>query len=142
MNSIKDKVKLPSEALQHMVDGLRKKWVYVHMETYGRSKDVFCFGCAATNAVCNIFEKSYNLESIDKREFRAKFFDLRRNELLSFEWSIDKARQGNLSGLMFFFDRWNYDEEYDNRFDLTTANYEKELPKVEALISELKADGL
>ena len=42
------------EIVQAMIDGLKKEHVKIRMNTFGEIKGGICFGCAATNAICEI----------------------------------------------------------------------------------------
>ena len=60
---IRDKIRLLSakEIILVMIEGLRNPVVKVDMETYGQIKHFesgknVCYGCAATNALCKIFD--------------------------------------------------------------------------------------
>jgi len=146
MKSIKEQLKVPSAALQAMVDGLRKqskrKDFVINMSTYGESRGEICFGCAATCAVQQISGINLTVEDIDVANQSLKLgYDF--DHLSAFEMSINAARLGDMYLLFLFFDLvWQYDFDYDERFFLKTENWEEQLPAVEALIAELKEKGL
>lgn len=56
-----------SEIIQAMIDGLYKEHVKIDMDTYGTSKDGICYGCAATNTICEISVVRPNSYNILKR---------------------------------------------------------------------------
>lgn len=147
MINIKDTVKLPSTALQLMVDGLQRQSqrsdFKINMGTYGDEVQDTCFGCAATCTIQELAGK--NLTKIDIGEIIARSialgFDV--DELREFEGCIDMARQGHLYSLFYFLGFGNvYDyDRYDLRFFLD-HNWRDELQAVEQLIGELKKNGL
>lgn len=55
-NSFKETVQAMTgkEIVMAMVNGLRKKHVKINMMSYGHKDDGVCYGCAATNAICEI----------------------------------------------------------------------------------------
>ena len=45
----------PKQVIMAMVEGLKNPKTEINMYTYGKVVDGVCFGCAATNAICQIF---------------------------------------------------------------------------------------
>lgn len=54
------KIESFSHFIQLMIDGLKKPWVEVDMGTYGEKRGKICYGCAATNALCELNQCGYN----------------------------------------------------------------------------------
>lgn len=147
MTSIKEILKVPSAALQAMVDGLRKQSqrqdFKVDMSTFGYYdfETETCFGCAATCAVQEAFGVTFDKESIDFLVYRAEAVKCDARDLDKFESAIDCARQGDLRYLFRFFGA-EYSAEFDHRFELYSDNWKEQLPFVDELIVELKQKGL
>lgn len=149
MKTIKEILKVPSAALQAMVDGLRKqskrKNFRIDMGSFGEvaiTKSL-CFGCAATCAAQQIAGKNLTPTNVGTLSKRAKKLNFDVLDLSKFEQAMDHARRGLIGSL---FDYFCVAEEhsilFDNRFYLWSDSWEEQLPKVEALIEELKSKGL
>lgn len=97
------------QILQAMIDGLNKPWVTVNMDTYGdvdtvrygflklRKKRV-CFGCAATNTICEINKTIFPIDEINTVGRRAGFIESDIDFLYDFERALDYLRQGDVPG--------------------------------------------
>jgi hypothetical protein len=96
-----------------MVAGIRKKWVEINMNTFGEieqksyffgliKKDV-CYGCAATNTLCELMDKPFTLDNIYNRGRRAKEinFGISHSTLFTFEKGIDYLRTGNVDQFLY-----------------------------------------
>lgn len=107
--TFEEKVKSMSgkEILQAMIDGLNKPWVTVDMSTYGDVDTVrygflklwkkeVCFGCAATNTICEINNAAFPVDQIDELALRANFLESDSDFLYSFEFALDYLRQGDV----------------------------------------------
>jgi hypothetical protein len=102
-----EKVKSMSakEIIMAMVDGLRNPSTKVDMGTFGRA-DVIkflgitlkatCYGCAATNTICNISGKKFAPNNIKGSKDKAIFIDGSRDFVAHFEESIDCLRRGEI----------------------------------------------
>ena len=77
------------EIIMAMVNGLRNPHVKVVMSSFGHMKDGICFGCAATNTVCEITGKTYDEGVIEYATDRAKFMNCTYIFLHKFESAID-----------------------------------------------------
>lgn len=53
-----------SEIIRAMISGLRKEHVKIDMTTFGAARNGTCFGCAATNAVCEISNEVFTAKTI------------------------------------------------------------------------------
>ncbi len=155
MIDIKETLKVPSAALQAMVDGLREqsksKYFRITMATFGHSDGHFCFGCAATCTIQQIAGKHFeasdliNNNDMDSSVFqRANALNFDVEQLRDFEDAIDSARKGRISRLFFFFGVpiTRDSAKYHHRFHLGTDDWKSELPKVEELIAELRENNL
>lgn len=78
-----------------MVNGLEKPSTKIDMDSYGSSYDDICYGCAATNAVCQISKVKFTTLNIDNRNDRADLVNTNYNFLELFELAIDALRTGN-----------------------------------------------
>lgn len=147
MKTIKETLKVPSAALQAMVDGLRKQSqrddFEIDMSSFGHAKGNICFGCAATCTLQEVSGIDLTPDAVHFYGDRADKIGFDRLEVAQFEDVMDSARQGALQRLFDFFSRsQEHDVIYNYRFWLTTPNWRAELSKVEALIAELKSKGL
>lgn len=79
-----------------MVRGLRRQWVKVDMNSYGHAVNGTCYGCAATNAVCEIAKKSFPPDSILDTEVRAMFVNSDFDFMDWFESAINVLRKGDV----------------------------------------------
>lgn len=86
----------PKQVVQAMVDGLRKKHVLVNMHSFGHVKDGVCYGCAATNAVCELFGVKFGPDVIANADRRADVVHQSFEKLRWFENAIDLLRQGDV----------------------------------------------
>lgn len=93
------------QILQAMIDGLSKSWVAVNMNTYGNVeterygflklwKKKVCFGCAATNTICQINNIAFPIGKIENLWRRADFVESNVDFLNDFECALDQLRQG------------------------------------------------
>ncbi len=154
MINIKETVKTPSNALQYMVDGLRKQSqrtdFRINMRTFGavgffedKSDKDICYGCAATCTIQEIAKKDLTIDTIRGIDARSMALGFDYSELERFEEAIDGARAGHLGRLFHFFDMEDkYFEEYCYRVKLFTGDFKEQLPKMELLIADLKEKGL
>lgn len=90
------------EIIMAMVKGLRNQHVEVDMSTFGESIDNVCYGCAATNAICEIYGGMIPASHIDDGELRSNYIDATYNFLLYFELAINKLREGNLDDYNYY----------------------------------------
>lgn len=86
----------PSEIVMAMVNGLRKKHVNINMRSLGHTKNGICFGCAATNTICEINKQKFDNFSIGNVFTRAEFLQSDVGFLSKFEFSIDALRKGKI----------------------------------------------
>lgn len=95
------------QILQAMIDGLSKPWVTVNMDTYGNVeterygflklwKKKVCFGCAATNTICEINNAAYSVDQIKDLVLRADFVHSNVDFLQTFEFALDDLRHGDV----------------------------------------------
>lgn len=104
----KEKVQSMSsdEIIMAMVEGLRNPMVNINMDTYGSVltsssflglfKKQTCYGCAATNAVCQISGVKLDVNSIDTEFKRSRAIDSPSGFLHSFEFAINELRKGRI----------------------------------------------
>lgn len=92
----------PSSLVDTLCDGLERQWVNIDMGSYGHSEGMLCFGCAATNALCQLAQKSMPSDKIDNVIARGKFFGISERQsdknklatLGAFERGINNLRVG------------------------------------------------
>lgn len=105
--NFEEKVKAMSgaEIVRAMTAGLRKRWVEIDMDSFGYVSEGICFGCAATNTVCQIVGKkmapehavSYVCGNYIGIKGAAKFAKADINFIERFEPAIDVLRNGSVS---------------------------------------------
>lgn len=89
-----------NEIVAVMVEGLRNPVTRIKMESYGDIyEDGFCYGCAATNAICKIANVTTEefTEGFDE-ETCLSFGDKNSDFLSVFESAINQLRQGDIDG--------------------------------------------
>lgn len=99
-------LKSVSQIVFLMVAGLKKEWVNVNMRSYGMVDIDVCFGCAATNTLCEM--KGASIGKVDLENSwrgRTKFFNESKAELEQFEQAIDELRRSNISGFLLYLSR-------------------------------------
>lgn len=114
-----------SEIIMAMVKGLRHKWVAVDMGTFGRRGLFQCFGCAATNAVCEIYGARIPRRFI-KSDSHAAFFKCSEKFLDAFENAIDALRQNDIPMYNAWAEECGFASIKEPEFELrqlTTSNY-------------------
>lgn len=98
------------EIILAMVEGLRHRWVKLHMNTFGQADRDYetgewvCYGCAATNAVCEIAGIVFTPNNIIGINGRAGALKCDPSFLDTFEEAIDGLRSG-YSYLYYFQSR-------------------------------------
>lgn len=150
-------IKSFSDYVQIMIDGLKKEWVRVSMDTFGLyyEEGGLCFGCAATNALCQLMNEPFDKYSISSTNERWKKFN--RGILFSdfdiLESSFDKLRLGyilstvnrlkEIENILAF--KVPSFEEVDPPYmlpEMDTINYKSCLPNYEEYVKWLKDRGL
>lgn len=107
MNERFKNIKSMSDVVDIMIRGLKREWVNVHMGSYGGYKTdrVTCFGCAATNTLCEIMQEPFSPENIVGAVGRSKKFNfgISSQDLRIFEEGIDLLRRSNIEGFFACF---------------------------------------
>ena len=148
METFREMLKVPSNALQAMVDGLRyhssRDDFRIAMNTFGDTFHGVCFGCAATCTVQKATGKSFSPDrNITYSTVRAEVLGCEEYDLLDFEYVIDQARKGRLKSLFRYFEMsTKFDTVWNNRFDLHSDDWAEQLGAVEEVIAEMKGVGL
>src|SRR5688572_6813562 len=104
MNKRFEQLKSFSDIVDAMIRGLKKEWVPVNMNTFGDmhvdrfSNRTICWGCAATNTLCELMGNAFNPNNLSSLKSRADEFnfDIESGELNVFEWAIDELRKGHI----------------------------------------------
>lgn len=104
MKTFEEKLKsmTAKDVVLAMVEGLEKEWVQVDMSTYGESTGSVCFGCAATNTICQINGAAFNADHIDDVQDRADFVHGNIEVVNWFEAAINSLREGDIEGYNFW----------------------------------------
>lgn len=82
------------QIVKAMVAGLRNRHTSINMETYGTAIDGVCWGCAATNTICEIAQTKIPADMISYVGDRAIFLRAEHDFLIRFENAIDHLRTG------------------------------------------------
>ncbi len=139
----------PSEAIALAVKGLRempKEGEFeIDMDTFGSREGAVCVGCAATCAIMEIYGREDVLRMLRERYGRTPGQILNNYggfNFNSFEDAISQARIGYLGQLFTFFGleiSGGLDKDQD--INLSSEDWQEELPKFEALGLRLAAMG-
>jgi hypothetical protein len=90
------------EIIRAMTAGLRRRWVRLDMRTFGQFRKGVCYGCAATNAICEIEGRRITLRhayAFDTTYLDiAKFTKADEIFVTRFEIALDDLRQGEIVG--------------------------------------------
>ncbi len=139
-----------SEIVQAMVDGLKKEWVTIDMGSYGHTKKGICYGCAATNAICQITNHKFTPAEMNE------FFKLKRKDkfvysfLSNFESNINALRMGSIEHYNFLAETTGIKliplsliKKTKLKLPyLDTEYYKEDLPKYQELADLLRKKGL
>jgi hypothetical protein len=153
-----------SDIVQAMVDGVKKEWVNIDMKSFGHSKTRSilginmgekCYGCAATNTLCELMEERFkprDINSADKRAIKVNY-GITTLELLAFENAIDYLRSGEirwcLRGLHELESKFNFaipdhDLSIFNAYlpKLHNDNYKQDLKYYQEYADKLRKENL
>lgn len=100
MDNIFKDIKSFSDIIDLMIRGLEHEWVKVEMTTFGyASQDNTCFGCAATNLICELAQAPIPFEKIVTRYGRLNHVgsSITLDQFTDFEESIDLLRKGRIA---------------------------------------------
>lgn len=89
------------EIIMAMVNGLKEPAVKVNMMTFGAAEydqhdKLVCYGCAATNAICNITKVTFTPKTIGDIKWRSAILHADVHFLERFESAIDYLRCGSI----------------------------------------------
>lgn len=135
--SFEEKVRSMSGAdiINAMCDGLEREWVEVEMRSFGHFKNGVCYGCAATNTICQIVGRSFDAHEIEWRSNRKDAIKCDYDFLLEFERSIDALRLGEIEIYNLIADEIGIAKIHEtaNADAMTTANYRDLIPQYREL---------
>jgi len=135
-----------------MVNGLKAKHVEIDMDTYGDTRDNICFGCAATNTICEIRGKAWTVEDklgiktaaellVGGDVFNLTFSEEQEKYFIdSFEVAMDYLRKGYFGGYNCAAKCCGFSELPPPTFQLptlTTENYLENLKYYEDYANSL-----
>ena len=120
-----------AEIIMAMVRGLRNRHVMIDMSEFGVTKKGVCYGCAATNTVCEISNIIFTPKTIGTEFRRAKVVNAKPDFLLDFEESINELRHG-------FVDRYNLIAIYSKFAEINISGFDEELPSLKDDYSEVE----
>ena len=113
------------EIIMAMVEGLQNPLIKIDMYDFGRVSKGVCFGCAATNTVCKIANKTFNEDSIYNTTTRAEFIGADFDFLNDFEGAIDCLRTGSISGYNYHAEGSNI-AKIDHQFNMSLPSLTNE----------------
>lgn len=88
----------PRQIVQAMVNGLKAKHVLVCMGSFGyRDTEGICYGCAATNTLCELAETKFTAEVIASTGKLASAVGSDYESVAFFETAIDALRKGQIN---------------------------------------------
>ena len=135
--SFEEKVRSMSGAdiINAMCDGLERKWVEVRMASFGGSINGVCYGCAATNTICQIVGRSFDKHEIEWRSNRKDAIKCDYDFLGEFERAIDALRLGEIGIYNSIADEIGIAKIHEtaNADAMTTANYRDLIPQYREL---------
>jgi hypothetical protein len=176
-NTILSQLTSVSEIVEAMISGVEKEWVKVNMSSFGRIRykrdpvtlerntdEIVCYGCAATNTLCQMVQKKFTPKNIISRRLRSKHLKIEQETLGFFESSIDELRTGNIvifisklkhieASLGFDLEKDNSVYCIDNKYDsmggtisslphLTNDDYKQDLHYYKQYAEDLRKAGL
>lgn len=114
-----DKVKSMKayEIIQAMMKSLENPTVKLDLTTYGEVKEKnimglfkreVCYGCAATNTICQISGIKLNVNNISFRSNRSQAINSDYNFLESFEYAIDSLRRGDITNYNHYAEKHGF----------------------------------
>ncbi len=83
-----------SEIVQSMIAGLKKRHVKIQMNSFGYVQDGVCYGCAATNSICEIMD--HRMTPDEMGLLYGKGVHSEYPFLWGFELAINGLRKGNI----------------------------------------------
>lgn len=141
--SFKEKVQsmTAKEIIQSMIDGLKAKHIRINMNTFGDFHNNECFGCAATNTVCEISNQKFTLFNISNIDKRSRFLSVDSEFLRNFEYAINELRLGNIIGYNQIAKRSRFAtikaDKYYYLPTLTSKNWQSDLVHYQKLADDL-----
>lgn len=97
-----------AEIIMAMIKGLKKPCTVIDMYTFGRADREICYGCAATNTICEISGIKFTPKTINETEGRAKTVKTKESFLNNFEDAINELRMGNFSNYNYYANRGKF----------------------------------
>lgn len=100
-----------STFVQLMIDGLQKRWVRLDMASYGYydkpdgDGDYVCFGCAATNALCELKGESMSIHDVYTENDRGRFAGISLDHIGSLEMAWNALRMGYVESCLGYLTR-------------------------------------
>lgn len=135
--SFEEKVRSMSGAdiINAMCDGLEREWVRVQMRSFGGSTNGVCYGCAATNTICQIVGRSFDAHEIEWRSNRKDAIKCDYDFLGEFEHAIDALRSGDMQAYNSIAEKIGIAQIHKTAKVglMTTANYRDLIPQYREL---------
>ena len=128
-----------------MVDGLKSEWMTIKMTSFGATDGRICSGCAATNAICPLAGRSFDISDVHNRCLRANSLGLTMITLVQFEDSINSLRGGFMNNFEIQIRRCTSIthklisvKSTNHLTELEDQNWRQDLPLFESYYKELK----
>jgi len=106
------------DIIMAMVNGLKNPSTKINMCTFGatrvRDQKIVCYGCAATNTVCQISGVKFTPKNIDYTGDRARAIKSSYDFLTNFERAIDELRKGNIEQYNFLAIRGKFQQIHNS----------------------------
>ncbi len=133
----------PKQVIMAMVDGLKNPKTKIQMSTFGYQEGDVCYGCAATNALCQLFDindpvgwlaiidDDHDQETVNRtpgfRNSAAKLNEI-TEDIMHFENAVEFLRRGNLLTANFALSELDinpirYNNELDSALPRLTDSY-------------------
>lgn len=98
-----------SDIVDTMIRGLKNEWVKIDMDTFGSERNGVCFGCAATNTLCELMQQPFSTNDIEEDRRHEIFnYGITYRDFTIFERAINYLRLGYLSEFMRNLDYISY----------------------------------
>jgi len=92
------------ELVMAMVNGLKAEHINVDMDVYGDSRNGVCFGCAATNAICEIAGIVFDVDLISHTSYRCRAVGSDFYFFNALEFMFNDLRMGDVEGFNEYAD--------------------------------------
>lgn len=110
------------EIIMAMVNALRKPKIKIQMSTFGKVENGICYGCAATNTICEIADVTFTSENIEFPKGRGEAVNGDIDFVQDFEDAIDDLRLGYIKGYNKYAESVGFAKVLNTDFSLPQLN--------------------